>query len=251
MANIEDFFIQENSIEYIPKEDYEYAEIVKNVISAIPRASRNNVYVIDYYKKNFLYVSSGALFLCGHTADEVMEKGYSFYQEQVTPDEFNMLSEINKACFELFDSQPKEERLKFTSSYDFHLGTGRCKKLINHKLTPIKLNKEGRIWLALCSVSLSTRRKAGNVEIYKNDSNDYWSYSLKDRQWKICQKVKLTLEEGIVLMLLGEGYKTAEIAEKKSCSIDTVKSCKKRLFQKFNVRSCRGALFFAELHGLL
>lgn len=251
MANIEDFFISENSIEYIPMEDYEYAEVVKNVISAIPRALRSNVYVIDYYKRNFLCVSSGALFLCGQTADDVMKKGYSFYQEQVTPEEFDMLAEINKACFELFDSQPKEERLKFTSSYDFHLGAGRRRKLVNHKLTPIKLTPEGHIWLALCSVSLSTRRKAGNVEIYKNDSNDYWFYSLEDRQWETRQKVKLTPEENNVLMLLGQGYKTSEIAEEKSCSIDTVKSCKKGLFQKFNVRSCRGVLFFAELHGLL
>lgn len=251
MADINDFFISENSIEYIPKENYEYAEIVKKVISAIPRASRSNIYVIDYYKKNFLFVSSGALFLCGHSADYVMEKGYSFYQEHVSPEEFDMLSQINKACFELFDSQPKEERLKFTSSYDFHLGTGPDKKLINHKLTPINLTKNGHIWLALCAVSLSVRHKAGNVEIYKDNSENYWFYSLKNRQWEIRKKMVLSPSEHKVLTLLGQGYKTSEIAEKRFCSEETVKSCKRRIFQKFNVRSSREALFLAELHGLL
>lgn len=251
MAKIQDFFIQENSVNYIPENHYEYAVIIKKVISAIPRASRNNIYIIDYYKKNFLYVSSGALFLCGHTSDYVMKQGYSFYQENVSPKEFDMLAEINKACFELFDSQPQEKRLKFTSSYDFHLGTGQNKKLINHKLTPILLTKDGHIWLALCAVSLSVRHKAGNVEIYKEDSDNYWFYSLKKRLWETRQKVRLSPAEHDVLMLLGQGYKTSEIAEKRFCSTDTIKSCKKGIYQKFNVRSSKEALFSAELQGLL
>lgn len=35
------------------------------------KATYQSIYIIDYFKKNFLYVSDNPLFLCGHTVEEV------------------------------------------------------------------------------------------------------------------------------------------------------------------------------------
>ena len=33
-----------------------------------------SIYIIDYFRKNFLFVSDNPLFLCGHSADEVLRQ---------------------------------------------------------------------------------------------------------------------------------------------------------------------------------
>ena len=40
-------------------------------------------------------------------------------------------------------------------------------KLINHQLTPILLTDEGKIWIGMCVVSLSSHKTVGHVEFHK------------------------------------------------------------------------------------
>lgn len=94
--------------------------------------------------------------------------GYLFYEQTVPEEEIQMLQEINLSGFDLYYKQEKENRQDMTIQYDFHLQYANKKKiLINHKLTPILLNENGDIWLALCVVSLSPRTTAGNVILQK------------------------------------------------------------------------------------
>ena len=49
---------------------------INNIIDEIEAFSRltyKSVYIIDYYKRNFLYVSQNPLFLCGLSPEEVKE----------------------------------------------------------------------------------------------------------------------------------------------------------------------------------
>lgn len=43
---------------------------------ALARLTYKSLYIIDYNKLNFLYISSNPLFLCGESVDEVMREGY-------------------------------------------------------------------------------------------------------------------------------------------------------------------------------
>ena len=58
-----------------------YLEVVK----AFARLSYESVYVIDYSRMAFEYVSDNPLFLCGYTAQEVLEMGYDYYFRNVPP----------------------------------------------------------------------------------------------------------------------------------------------------------------------
>jgi hypothetical protein len=59
-----------------------------------------------HYRRGFLYVSDNPLFLCGHTADEVLRMGYAFYLSHVPEEELPMLTELNRAGFRAFDDVP-------------------------------------------------------------------------------------------------------------------------------------------------
>ena len=87
MAQIEDFFMYENRVEGITDADYQRAQPYVEAAQAFAQTTYQSIYIIDYYHKNFLYVSDNPLFLCSHTADEVRQMGYGFYLSHVPENE--------------------------------------------------------------------------------------------------------------------------------------------------------------------
>lgn len=76
-----DFFTQSNAVSPVPESEYARVEPYVEMLECMSRLTYQSIYVIDYWKKNFLYVSDNPLFLCGRTRDEVLAKGYDFYFE--------------------------------------------------------------------------------------------------------------------------------------------------------------------------
>src|SRR5699024_9112461 len=107
---------------------------------------------------------------------------------------------INKIGFDFFDTIPINERKLYTISYDFHLKSDRNKKiLVNQKLTPIYLSNSGKIWKALCVVSLSPEKSAGNVKIFKKGDSRFFHYNLLANVWESSESIILSEREREVL----------------------------------------------------
>jgi len=251
MVRIKDFFIPENVVSDIPEEEYQKISTLIATFDAISRIIYQSLYIIDYNKQNFLHVSNNPLFLCGHTAQEVKEMGYMFYINHVSEQEQIMLTEINTAGFNFFEKIPVNEKIKTTISYDFHLENGRKKTLINHKLTPILLTEEGKIWLAACVVSLSSHSSQGNVVLRIIDHPVFWEYSLVSHHWKENKGITLSEREKDTLLLSAQGYSMNEIADKLCIALDTVRFYKKNIFEKLQVKNIVEALSFATTYKLL
>ena len=223
-----------------------------SILDAITRASGQSFYVIDFHKRNFAYVSSNPLFLCGRSSEEVRAKGYSFYEEVMPEEDLEMLLEISRKGFEMFYSLPKESRLNFIISYDFRLiQPNRQRLMINQKVTPILLSGSDEMWLALCTVNLSSSEKPGNVFIRMNGSLLHFRYSFAGKHWYDEEIVTLSEREKQVLQLSAQGYTNEEIADKIFIDMNTVKFHKRRLFEKFNVANITEAIIFANNHWLL
>ena len=82
--------------------DVEYSKVqsyfeMLEAVSAVSRLTYQSIYVMDYCKMNFLYVSDNPIFLCGRTREEVMAMGFDFLLEQCKPEEVHALIEINRA----------------------------------------------------------------------------------------------------------------------------------------------------------
>ena len=142
MAQIDDFFMYENRVEGITDADYQQVQPYVEAAQAFAQTTYQSIYIIDYYRKNFLYVSDNPLFLCGHTADEVRQMGYGFYLSHVPENEVPMLTELNRSGFRAFYDEPVENRRQCMMSYDFHITHGDRLLLVNHKITPLAMTRK-------------------------------------------------------------------------------------------------------------
>lgn len=250
-TNIGDFFIVPNSVYTITEEDYQKIHILVNAAKAFARSTHQCVYVIDYFKQNFLYVSENLAYWCGLDSDKIKNAGYQFYLDYVPEEEQQMLLEINKKGFDLFNEIPLAERLDYTISYDFHIIHGRKLRLVNHHLTPMVLTKDGRIWLALCTISMSARNTPGHIIMKKYDSKSYYEYALEKHKWIKKEGITLSEAERDVLILSAQGYTMNDIADKLCKSVDTIKAYKRALFSKLEVKNIAEALSYATNYKLL
>ncbi|WON93336.1 response regulator transcription factor [Sphingobacterium sp. Lzh-3] len=245
-------FSQKNTVDRLSEKDllqtYGYLEFVK----AFSRITYQSIYLIDYQRKSFEYVSDNPLFLAGLTAAEVMEMGYTFYEKYVPPDDFKMLININEAGFSFYEKIPIEERKLYVISYDFQIQNASNKAiLINHKLTPVFLTEEGKIWKAICIVSLSTNVSSGNVTIEKLNADLLWELDLLTGKWISRSKVNLTEREIEILRFYHRGLTIHETSERIFVSIDTVKFHRRKLFEKLGVSNMNEALVIALNNRLL
>ncbi|RPD39478.1 helix-turn-helix transcriptional regulator [Chitinophaga barathri] len=237
--------LTKNKLGEIPetdRQDQHYLEVVK----AFARLTYESVYLIDYTNMSFEYVSENPLFLCGHSAEAVLQMGYDFYLRHVPEQDLELLALINEAGFDFYANLPEEEKKLYSITYDFHLADKDGKQLlINHKLTPLFLTRDGRMWKSMCIVSLSHHQAAGNARIYKQGSGEIWELPPGKRTWHKSAKPVLTEREIEVLRLHAQGFSIQQIAEKIFVAPDTVKYYRRRIFERLEVNNIMDALSHA------
>lgn len=247
MENEKNSLLNRGKIKEVSKEDKLQFSNYLEVIKSFAKITYQSVYVIDYEKMKFEYVSNNSLFLCGYSSDEVLEMGYEFYFRNVPEEDLMLLNEINNAGFDFYDKLPNnEERKLYSISYDFYL-KGKYDKpiLINHKLTPLFLNAKGDLWKSLCIVSISHKQKSGNAVINKEGSTIYWEFDSSKKVWVTRHTPKLKDKELEVLRLYAQGLTINQISEKMFVSPDTIKYYRRKIFESFDVKNFSEALSFA------
>lgn len=252
MSDINAFFSFINRVDNLSEEDQKQAVNYLESIDAFARTTYKSLYVVDYQKKGFDYVSDNPLFLCGNTAEEVKEMGYAFYFKHVIEADLELLLKINTLGFEYYERVPVEERKNYTISYDFHLiNKAGDKTLINHKMTPLFLTEEGKLWKAIAIISLSSEKESGNIRVINHKDNRVFNYDLEGDFWKESEAVKLSSREKEILQHSTRGYTISEISELLFVSPDTIKFHRKKMFEKLGVANISEAITYATNNKLI
>ncbi|WP_131537666.1 response regulator transcription factor [Pedobacter nototheniae] len=244
--NINSSLLTKNKITALSERDYLQQQQYLEVVKSFARLTYESIYVIDYEKMAFEYVSENPLFLCGYSPAEVLEMGYEFYFKNVPKPDLELLNLINEAGFDFFKKLPANEKMLYSIVYDFHLINKDGKQmLINHKLTPLFLTSDDKIWKAMCIVSISHHKNAGNIFIHKQGTDESWTLNIESNTWRKSEKPKLTKREIEVLRLHAQGLTINQIAEKIFVTSDTVKYYRRRIFERLSVNSMVEALSYA------
>ncbi|MDE6649834.1 MAG: helix-turn-helix transcriptional regulator [Muribaculaceae bacterium] len=241
-GNLDDFFIPDNEVKLSEELDYSKTDEYIRSAEAFSRTTYQSVYIIDYFRQNFMYVSPNPMFLCGLSPEQMMKLGYGFYFKYVPEKEQEILIDINRAGFAFLNSIPVDERKDWYIQYDFHIINNGKPILINHKLTSLALTSDGRVWLALCVVSASSHTTPGHIEIHRVDSPEYFEYNRTTRRWDRQSMPTLTYGEKRVITYSIQGLTMSEIADAMCLSPETIKKYRKQIFEKLGVRNISEAI---------
>lgn len=247
----DDTYRNECDVYGLAPQDYIKAEICAEAVKAMSNLTYESVYIIDYKVGKFLYVAPNPLFLCGCTPENVLNQGFAFYRNHVPKDEWPLLEKINTLGFRKVEKIKKDDRMNYVYSYDFHIVSNDHKILIHHKLTPLILDPDGNVWLAACAVSISNNRNAGNIEVRKVGEQSYLRYDFQNDEWRREDGIRLSEGEKQVLYLSAQGLNTDEIAALTNRSKDAIKSRRRAIISKLQVKSMNEAIVFAENYRLI
>jgi len=210
----------------------------RNFADSISDIDHHSFYIIDYYKRTFDYVSDNPLFLCGYSACEVKNLGFDYYEMVIPPEDLKMVLEISDNAFKFFYDLPINSRTKCSISYDFRMiQSDGMLLLINHKVKPLLLTRQGFLWMAFCEVSVSVNKHPGNVIITMKDENVKYEYSFASHKFKLCENLPLTTRERDVFSLLAKGLTVNKIASQLYVEPNTIKYHKKNIFKKLGLKS--------------
>lgn len=238
-------FNQRNQITSLDESLYRDPSGVIKLAETFARSFYQPVILLDFYKQKLLFVSENVKQLFGLVLEqENMDGDWLFFD--ILPDkEYDMHLEIVDKTFELLYSFPQEERLEWSLSYSFYIEKDEKQRLLHQKITPLYLTPEGKVWLAMCTFSLSSRKEAGHPILRHFQHLDYYHYSLKKHKWYYKEGLELTDIEKEILILSSQGYIMKEIADKLGKSDSAIKFYKRQLFAKMGVRNITEAIFTA------
>lgn len=244
-------FPPQNYVKNIKESDYAETGFIIEAVKAVGRITHQCIYIIDYFKRGFLYVSDNIARLCGVDAEKIKASGFRFYTEYVPANDLEMMYRYGRSGFGLFYTFPARERKDYMISCNFHVRRDGQERLINHKLSPLMMTEDGKIWLALCSISFAAGNVPGNIKMKKPAADIFWQYSLQRDEWEQRDEIVLTDEERKMLFLSAQGYMIRDIAVNMCKSADTVKTYRRCIFRKMNVKNIARALIYAHNHCLI
>lgn len=240
-----------NIIKAPSQKDYKKIEYIINTVEALARCTNKGMYIIDYHKKNFLYVSQGMAQLLEKTEKEILDAGSSIYTELIPEEDQRIIREINKQGRIKLNEIPISEKLNYSLSYDFRIICDGKKRMINHQMTPLLLNSKGEIWLTLGTIALSTSPNSGNGILRRTGISEHWTYNPEEKGWLLCTAYKLSKFEKEILRLSAQGLKVDEIAALFGKQRDHIKNYKRLLFKKINVHNISEAITYTTNSHLL
>ena len=245
-----DFMFFSSLLPHVSETDYQQLQLVIAPLKAMTRVTHRSIYVLDYYRKNFLYVSPNPLLLCGMEATEVLRLGFTFYQEFIAANELAHLASIADNTRNFFFNFATEQLYDFSLSCNIHLLQRQGKPiLVNHQLTPLCLTPDKKaIWLALGFVSLPETTEKYAI-IRNNQTLQQWK--LEEQTWTLCDKLNLKELERAMIRLASRGCTIEQIAEQVGKSPDTVKSYRRELFARLGVKNMNEAVTYCYNHKLL
>jgi len=192
--------------------------------------------MLDFQKRNFLYVSSHYLFLGGYTPEMVKREGYEFFKRMLHPEDLPLWRDIHVILLKsLYYHQLPTERIHFFGC------TLRIRSFLSDedkkpdylmaylKIKPLFL--QNLPCMGICLLSVSVVPNSGNLCVYYNNC-DYSTYSFISGKWSFHPFAPLSKREKQILVWCQEGLSNNEMADKLNLTVKVVEKVKTSLFEE-------------------
>lgn len=249
------FFSNRNKAIGITPSDYIELERLIDSFKYFEDSPYHGFFILDFFRQEVCYISRNWY-------------QYSFSNEMNIPSALeqtfdhlfcNMSKQeeqtFNLACNEAFDFIHKyhpNHATNFSIIFEQNMGLGKVQTLVKHKIRPLLLDKDGKIWAAIVITSATSHAMSDLVTLRNTKTDDFYVYNINDGTWSNkTHHIKLSQTEKIILIYSARGMTLDEIAAATFRSIDCIKTIRKRIFKKFGVRNIGEAVLYAACNEML
>lgn len=215
-------------------------------MEGIARINNQCIYIVDFYKGTVWNTSNIPVSLFGIKESDIEDSRERIREKYVSPEDSLMMVKVTKAWFSFLMEKPLEERELYSLRFDYHLNH----HFLRTTMTPVFLSVDGKPWIVLCKINHNHTHKKEKAMIFKHNSALSWSFSEKE-EWLASTKAELSEIELNVILLSLQGHTEENLCKMIFRSKDGLKSIKKRIFKKLEVRNITEAISYAISHGLI
>lgn len=231
--------------------DYDLWNKKRESIQEFSRMSRSCIFTVDVFKKRYDFASDNFSTLLGYNPTWIksIKKQGDLLEERIHPDDRKQLIEYQIEHGQFIYSLPPEERNDYQQIFQYRIlnAKGQYVNVISRQQV-LEKDKKGKAWIILGIMDVSPDQlPAERIKrtVINSQTGEILTSALTstDKQ--------LTDREIEILLLIGQGFLSKEIADKLNISIYTVNNHRKNILAKLKVDNVIEAINIARNFGII
>ena len=168
------FDIQPSEVEAL--DDQELMR-VRQEADAFARLNYCNVYVLDLFREQFVYVRNELKWMRELLPEAGAESGGDYFERCFSPSDAWKMQAAARAAGRWAMRFPADERSEFILMFPLRVNrlSGHGHEVTYHKVTPLRITASGKVWLALCADFIAARHTS---EVVLRKGARFWSEML-------------------------------------------------------------------------
>jgi DNA-binding CsgD family transcriptional regulator/PAS domain-containing protein len=237
-------------------EELDYSNFNNHIptLQALAAIGNSGISVFDLFKKEHIFYSPNFCTMLGYNVQEIVDKGHSFLDNKIHPDDFIELMKNGISLLKLFYQFSSDEKTNYKLINEYRVLNVENKYIkILEQQQVLELDKFGNLWLTLSTIDISPNQDIdGKIKSQlQNFKSGKIVAFLEETKIQETTSVLLSQREIQILQMVKDGYLSKEISNKLDISVHTVNTHRQRLLGKLGANNSMEAVVFASKLGLL
>jgi PAS domain-containing protein len=157
-SNIGNIYFELLNQQQFVAEELDYSNFNKHIpiLQAMAKIGNSGISVFDIFKKEHIFSSPNFCAMLGYSVQDIADKGHSFIDSKIHPDDFIELMKNGISLLKLFYQFSSDEKINYKLINEYRILNAENKYIkILEQHQVLELDKFGNLWLTLSTIDIS------------------------------------------------------------------------------------------------
>lgn len=249
------YFALLNQQQFVPEElDYSNFNRQTQTLQQLATIGNTGISVYDLFRKEHIFYSPNFCAMLGYDVQDIIDRGQSFIDSKIHPDDFIELMKNGITLLKLFYRFTSDEKADYKLINEYrvlNIENKYIKILEQHQI--LELDKYGNLWLTLSTIDISPNQDINgkiNSQLLNFRTGKIIAFKEEEKLQETIG-IFLTQRELQILKLVKAGFLSKEISDQLAITVHTVNTHRQKLLKKLGANNSMEAVEFASKLGLL